>query len=337
MKLTPPLIALAALATAASLASAQDDPANDPAIDPNRDPAPEVVVQTNSGSRIRGVIVGQDETSILLDSADFGEIRIPRSQIARDDLPASTPLSAKLKEVDVPPPGLFGTSFLDGFDKSIGLGFSGKSGDTDEFSVNASAFARYSDDIKRWRFSAFYNYGTVENVETKDDGYANLRRDWLLPDQPTFFWSEGRADYNSFQAYRLRVGGFGGIGYTFFDDEENPSLYDRSDFALVGRVGAGGSYEFGDINEFTAEAVLAVEGTWQVTEGQTLAFINTYFPSLDDLEEGRNVTEASYTIALDRGEKLNLKFGIYNEYLSETEDDSSHNSLNYFGQLVYEF
>lgn len=318
----------------ASTATAQDS-AGQTSMSETRDP---VVVQLKSGTRLRGVITedGGDGITLLVDGLD--EIRIPQSQIVAADLPEDTPLSPDDDAIEAPPPpGLFGSGILEGFDKGVGLGFSGTTGETDEFSLSASAYARYQDAGKRWNFSLLYATGEVDGETTKDEGYAKLRRDWLLQGDPTFFWAEGRADYNDFQAYRFRIGGFAGVGYTFFGDEETASYYDRSDFSLLGRVGAGGSYEAGDVDDFEPELVFAAEAAWDIKDNQKLLASHSFFPEIEDYDEGRHVSEVSYSIAIDQGLGLNLRFGIYNEYLTETEDDSPNNSLNYFGQIAYEF
>ena len=235
------------------------------------------------------------------------------------------------------PPGLFGTGFLYGWEKSIALGVGGKEGDTTEFNFTASAEGDYEDADRRWKFRSAYFFGKTDGEQSKDQGFANLRRDWLMPTNPYFYWAEGRADYNGFQAYRFRAGGFAGLGAAVFGENEPSTFYVRDDLKLLARAGAGYTYEWGEVNSGMPEALAAVETVWKVTDNQTFRLAHSYFPSLDDLGESRNVTEASHTIKLDRGRGLSLKFGVFNEYLSITEDDSSHNSLTYFGQLQYAF
>ncbi len=266
----------------------------------------------------------------------LGEIPIPASQIAQR-LPANTPLKPPAAAVATPPPGLFGTGFLAGWNKSVALGFSGKSGNVDEFSLSASAEGDFSNDQKRWKFRAAYVYGLTESERTKDEGFTNLRRDWLRKDDPVFLFAEGRIEYNDFQAYRFRVGGFGGIGAAFVDAPETAAYRTSDRVQLLGRIGAGYSHEFGAVDDGIPEALAAVETRIKVTDGQTLRFSHTYFPSLDDFPESRNSTDASYTISIHRGRGLSLKVGFNNEYLSETEGDSTHNSLTYYGQLQYSF
>ena len=295
-----------------------------------------IVLELVGGSRLRGTVVSQTPEGLVFDSDTLGEIQIATNDIARR-LPADARLGPKPPEEKEIPPGLFGTSFLYGWDKNIALGIGGKEGDTTEFNFTASADGDYEDDDKRWKFRSAYFFGKTNGVQSKDQGFANLRRDWLVPTNPLFYWAEGRGEYNGFQAYVARAGGFGGVGVTLFGENDPEAVYVRDDLKLLGRAGAGYTYEWGEVNAGMPEALAAVESVWKVTDDQTFRFSHTYFPSLDDLGESRNVTEASHTIKLDAGRGLSLKVGVFNEYLSFTEDDSSHNSLTYFGQLQYAF
>ncbi len=295
-----------------------------------------IVLELVGGTRLRGTIVSDTPGGILLDHPILGEIEISTNEIAQR-LPADARLGPKAKEEDPIPPGLFGTSFLYGWEKNIALGIGGKEGDQTEFNFTASAEGDYEDDDKRWKFRSAYFFGKTDGVQSKDQGFANLRRDWLMPTNPLFYWGELRGDYNGFQAYVVRAGGFGGVGVTLFGENDPEAVYIRDDFQLLARTGAGYTYEWGDVNEGMPEALAALESVWKITDNQTFRFGHTYFPSLDDLGESRNVTEASHTIKIDTARGLSLKIGVFNEYLSMTEDDSSHNSLTYFGQLQYAF
>lgn len=289
---------------------------------------PDVVIQLRSNTRIRGKLIEETDEAYRLSTAELGEISVPKDMVLAI-LPAEAPLGPPPAAAAAPPPpGLFGTQFLAGWEKSIELGFSGKSGDIDTLDLYGKFSGDYADDRARWRVRAAYFYGMSESDNTKNEGFANARRDWLNQDSRWFFWAESRADYNEFKDYRFRAGGFAGLGYTFHDTEK---------LRLLGRAGAGGSYEWGEVNEFVPEALLAAELRWQVAENQRFEFTNTLFPDLDELGEYRNFTEAAYTVNLQRGRGLSLKVGLQNEYDSFTEDDSQHNTLTYFGALIFNF
>lgn len=297
--------------------------------DEQQEPPPrEVVLQMRSNSRIRGTLLEETPDAYRINSPELGEVTIPREMVAAV-LSSDAPLGPPPPQAAQPPaPGLFGTQFLAGWEKSIELGFSGKSGAIDSLDLYSKFNGDFADEQARWRVRAAYFFGVTESTNTKNEGFANARRDWLNKENPWFFWAEGRADYNEFKDYHFRSGGFLGLGYAFHDTEK---------FRLLGRAGAGGSYEFGNVNEFVPEALIAAELRWQVAQNQRFELSSTLFPDLDNTGEYRNFTEASYSVTLQRGRGMSLKFGLQNEYDSFTEDASQHNQLTYFGAAVLSF
>ena len=301
-----------------------------------QEPGDVIVIELDGGSRLRGELVQDGPEAVTLLHPTLGEITIPTGDIAAR-LDAGARLGPKVEEELPPPPGILGTPLLEGWEKSLAAGFNGKEGDVSEFGVNASFEGDYEDDQRRWRLRSAYFYGTAEGERTKDEGFARLRRDWLLPDNPLFLFAEARGDYNGFSGYRYRTGGFGGAGVLLLGDPGGDGLAASDALDLTARLGAGVSYEWGDVDAYLAEALAAIELKWDPTDGQTVRFNHTYFPDLENLGESRNVTEASYTVKVELSRGLSVKVGVFNEYLSETADESTHNSLTYFGQLQYSF
>jgi hypothetical protein len=290
------------------------------------------------GSRLRGTILADDGDGVLLRHPTLGELRVPQEAIA-ERLAADAQLGPAAAEAEIvpPPPGILGTSFLEGWEKTLILGFSGSEGAVSEFGLNASVEADVEDEFRRWRLRASYFYGSTESELTQDEGSASARRDWLLPGNPLFWFAESRTDYDAFQPYTLRAGGFTGVGLTVYGAEPPDAVAVSENLSVLTRLGAGYSYEWGEIDDGMAEALAAVELRWNVTDSQTFRLTHTYFPDLQDFVESRNVTEASYSVKIDRARGLGLRLGLRNEYLSRTAGDSPHNSLTYFGQVTYSF
>ena len=289
-----------------------------------------VVVQLVSGTRLKGTLVGETDADYLVANPQLGQLTVSKTDVVALLGPdaALGPAAAAGAAPPPPPPGVFGTFLLRGWDKNITLGFTGKSGNTDALDVYGKFSGDLDRDTLRWRVRASYTYGTAEGTRNKNEGMANARRDWLFPGKPVFYWGEGRLDYNEFQDYKFRAGGFAGVGYTLSD---TPKL------KLLSRLGAGGSYEFGIVDQFNPEALISVEARYQLASNQSLDFLNTLFPDLSNSGRYRNVTEAAYTVNIDRGRGISLKVGATNEYDSYTEGGSYHNDLTYFGALVFSF
>ncbi len=309
------------------------------------EPAEVVVLELDVGTRLRGVILEETPEAIRINAEDLGEVEVLRANLA-GRYPAGAKLKPPVKLPDPIPPGLFGTSFLYGFDKSFALGINGREADNSELGVNASLNLDFDGDERRWRFRSQYFFNTVDGTTVQDEALLTVRRDWKLPETPPFLFAESRNQYDAFQNWQVRLGGFAGVGYALFGDEEleETSLpyYESERLTLLGRFGAGASYEFGSVNEVIPEALLAIEANYEFDQDrQRLRFQHTYFPSLDRLRDSRNVTEASWRMRLDGGDEsaqaLSLKIGVFNEYLSRTQGDASHNSLTYFIQLAVDF
>ena len=290
----------------------------------------DVVVQLLSGTRVKGKLVGESDADYVVANEQLGQLTIAKTDVVALLGPdaALGPSAAATTGPPPPPPGIFGTFLLRGWDKNVTIGFTGKSGNTEAFDVYGKFSGDLDRDTLRWRVRASYAYGTAEGTRNKNEGMANARRDWLFPGKPIFYWGEGRLDYNEFQDYKLRTGGFAGVGYTFSD---TPKL------KLLTRLGVGGSYEFGSVNQFNPEALIAVEARYQLASNQSIDFLNTFFPDLGHLGRYRDVAETSYTVNIDRGRGISLKVGAQNEYDSYTEGNSYHNDLTYYGALVFSF
>lgn len=311
----------------------------------------------DNGDTITGTVVETNDDGTILESSIFGRILIPHGRIvsvtadkkddeqqvertevadqaAKDAKADGTADDTALATVVEAPtveevrPGLFGTSFLRGWKKSIGAGINGTTGNSEAVSFNASLGLTFEDDKDRWNIQAAYFYAQQSGGRTQDQAFASIRKDWLFAESPWFIFAEGRYDYDAFKDWDHRLSASLGVGYQFFKTDN---------FSLDGRVGLGLSQEIGGTNdELVLEAVLGLEGTWQITEGQNLAAGITFYPALTDLGEYRAIAYLDYTINIDRASGLNLKFGLLDEYISNS-GTADNNDLLYYGQLVFEF
>ncbi|MEM1211785.1 MAG: DUF481 domain-containing protein [Planctomycetota bacterium] len=289
-------------------------------------------VQLQTGETLDGEITGQSDTAINLKHPVLGPLIIPREQVQSvvdtDAEPVEAP-AAEPEPASDPGP-VFGPSqwFLPGFEKNFEAGLNGSSGNSETLNLYANFNAKKETDAARWDILARY-FRSSDDGDTSDNEFTlAFTRDWLLTDKAYFFFAQGKYEYDQFEAWEHRVSGYGGVGYTF---------YDEPDFELRGRAGAGPIYEFGDVDELTWEAVLGIEGVWRISESQEFTFANTLLPSLSDGGEYRNLTSLAYSIAVDTANGVSLKFGIENEYDSDPAAGDDQNDLKYFGAVVLTF
>jgi hypothetical protein len=144
-----------------------------------------------NGDRINGEIVEWSVRSVVIDHPQLGEIRLALDELAIDT-------------GEPPSPGLFGTDFLRGWERTLSVGANGKDGNTVNENLNVALDMDYDDDFKRWRVDGRYFYASEDNATTDSYGRLDVRRDWLLPDSRWFWRVGGRYQFDKFTSSRAR-------------------------------------------------------------------------------------------------------------------------------------
>jgi hypothetical protein len=93
-------------------------------------PAETATFELGNGDKVSGTVVEQDDERIVLEHDVFGRIEIPVAQ---------------LKPAEPPNPGLFGTSFLTGWKRTLSLGVSGQEGNSKTTDIVAALDADFED------------------------------------------------------------------------------------------------------------------------------------------------------------------------------------------------
>lgn len=288
-----------------------------------------------NGDEIEVEVVGETDGGKIIEHPQLGRIEIPDSAIAPPPPP------------EPETPGLFGTPFLRSWLRKAGFGFSGSSGVSSDISINASFDMDREADSYRGKFRSgyFFSKSAANQVQsqnkTKNEAFVSYQHDFLLDDSKFYIFGRARYDYNEFQAYEHRPGGYAGIGYDFIK---------REGLLFTGEVGGGASYSFGDIDEVAGEGVAGLDFEWELLEGHKFEWDLTYYPNFSDNPNFRLLGNAAYSIGLLGIEGLALKVGIQDEFNYEVppftgEDDGGvtvtesgeRNSLKYYGNITYEF
>ncbi|MEM6459910.1 MAG: DUF481 domain-containing protein [Planctomycetota bacterium] len=281
--------------------------------------APAGTVTLTNEDEITGTVTRSDDAGVTLQHPDLGTVDIPSASIDSVELDEDDPVY-----VEPPKPDFFW-----GWDKSVEAGLTGSDGNTDNLNLYAAFRTDYEDDTDRWLIRASIFYGEEDGENTRNEWDTELFKDWLLPDEDYFFWANAKYEHDRFTGWEDRVSAFAGLGY---------DLVDEDTYNLLGRVGAGANYEFGEINDLTPELFLGLEGEWDVTEDSTFSYYTRFFPSLDPaFSEFRNVSGLAYKVSMDAGRGLSLKVGAENEYNSDVAPGTEENDLKYYAALVYDF
>jgi putative salt-induced outer membrane protein YdiY len=318
-----------------------------PALGQDAKPAasgPDRVTLTN-GDILTGRVVEQSEAQVVIEHAVLGAVAVPRAKVAGvllagEEATAAAPAVAPAPSVAAPAPaeavipekpvklGLLGTNFMKGWNRHFEAGVNGSSGNTESFNVNLAANFDYEDDTDRWKWTNSYFRSSSDGDLSRNEFTSEVLKDWLIPDAKHFYFANGKYEFDDFQGWEHRSSGFGGIGYEFIK---------RDQWDLRGRAGLGGNYEFGDVNEFTPEALLGLETSWQITERQKLTAATTWYPALDELGQFRNVNTLAYVIAIDPQAGMSLKLGLEHEHQSNPPQGNKKNDLKYLAALVFDF
>jgi len=311
------------------------------------------VLLTN-GDKLSGQVITQDESSLTLEHAVLGQIVIQRTRITQvvtgdstTDQPAQpspTPPESGSSEGTEAPLEQAREDAIQAAQRSdsstfdllqsqwkhkLALGLNGASGTTDQQQYYAKIDSRYEDDHDRWLFNSRWHYAVTDGAQTRNQVETNLTKDWLVPDKPWFFFLKGQHKYDNNREWENRASTFGGGGYTLAKTEN---------IEVNTRIGCGGTYEFGHIDEFTPEALFGGSVVqWNITQRTAIAAESTYFPSLQDTANFRVESKLELNYKLDLAKGLSLKVGLENEYDSSTPNDPGNNDLIYYGALVVQF
>lgn len=223
--------------------------------------------------------------------------------------------------------GLFGTSFLEGWERRFTLGIDGQEDEGSEFNLYTLLELDYADERDRWSIDASYDFGKEDGGNTDNEIFVKVLKDWLMPEEDYFFWAYGDYEYDQFESYDQRATGFGGVGYKILETEKHE---------IDGRLGAGLVKEWKP-NDFRPEAVAGIDYKWDINDNQDLEASNYIFPSLDNLGNFRNVTNIDWVISMDAAEGLSLRIGVENEYDTNVSGDAKRNDFQYRIALVIDF
>lgn len=270
--------------------------------------AESITVELKNGDTVSGDVVERDDERIVIDHAVFGRLEIPIEQIEPRSLHV----------------GLFGSSVLAGWDKSLDVGVSGSEGSSDETDVLVGLALDYADDHKRWHLVGAYDVSYSDGG--LDDHNANLQmaRDWLYPGSRWFAYSYSIYDFDEFEAWKHRVTTGGGPGYRIFP---------KGPFELDARSGPFITYEFGDEDDARPEMALGLFGRWKISPLGSLRVSSIYYQTLDH-DEQRNVSALEWKIRFAATRGMSLKLGAKNEFDSASRE--SENDLSYYSVLSFD-
>ena len=291
--------------------------------------APETeTIELENGDKVQVTVIERTDDGIVADHPVFGRITIPNAQI-------------KVETPEPINPGLFGSAFLRGWERSASFGFNGSSGNSDSIGINAGVKTLGEGDWYRARFRAQYFYAKQRTVteldkkKTTNNAFVDYRQDFLIfGDSPFFLFGNARYDFDEFQDFRHRFAGQGGAGYDFFD---NDTIF------FSGNVGLGVNYSAGPIGKTIGEFAAGLDFRWNLFEGQSITADTYYYADIQRWTDFRLLSSLLYEISLGFVDGLALNAGLKNEFRNEVTAPvlpdlrNDRNNLQYYGGLSYDF
>ncbi len=303
---------------------------------------PEQVTLT-TGEVLQATIVETTPQAVTLNHPVLGRLTIQADHIrsiepqaqASEQPPAETPAAAEAPPdpplADVAPdesPARRRAFFKD-WKSRLELGLSGAEGNTESTNLRLAFNSERKDGRDEWSFKSTYYYAKSRGETTRNELNADLTKRWLLPKSPWFIFAQGIYDYDEFDPWEQRLGGFGGVGYDVVKTDR---------LEINSRIGGGVTKEFRGERELRPEGLIsAAVVKWNLTDCQTVSGYATFYPDLAELDQYRVVSKLEWLMKISRSDGLSLKVGVEDEYESHTAGNAEHNDLKYYGTLVLEF
>ncbi|MEW8505368.1 MAG: DUF481 domain-containing protein [Candidatus Thiodiazotropha sp.] len=209
----------------------------------------------------------------------------------------------------------------------VEAGLNGASGNSDSINLHAGYSGGYKDENHGWKFISAYDRSRSDGVESRNQFFTDLLKDWFWVDNPWFAFAQGRYDWDEFKEWDHRLAASAGVGYEFIKGES---------FYMVGRAGLGGNKTYGDAEEvFTREATLGLDAAWTISERESVDFKTTFYPSLEKSGEYRNITSLNWRMSMAEQGALAMKIGLVNEYDSLAAPGTEKSDFKYNLSLVW--
>jgi len=291
-------------------------------------------VELLSGDTLEGEIVESNDEVVVMEHPVLGRLEIPVEEI---------------KPAEVVKPGLFGTWFLHGWDRSFSFGYAGSSGKTKETSVNADLQLHYKSDRHRIDNTYRYYYSSEDSNTVNNEADIGYLHDFLFPETDFFPYLAANYRYDAEQDWNHRLGGSTGVGYTVIDDgtykviprvgggvaktfvDDRPCVKDGTGVCVVPKEKSGS-----DPVRWEYNALVGLQLGWVMMEGMGVTWNTVYELDVGDFPNFRLVSRAEYKIAIGYIDGLGIKTGIAYIYDSH-ESGSARNDRKWYVNLAYDF
>jgi Protein of unknown function, DUF481 len=350
-----PFIVAAALGCSPAALALQDAP-------PPPAPGETVIVALSTGDAIRAKLVASEPDSVIVEHPVLGRMTISRKAIASmslapaakaDDAPGSAdetrvrmeaqpaandasdapraqdgvnPADDAAKVAVAPPPPPIPSPWKLIFDGNVN--YVNAANKQLDFRVAASAVYEVKD-VDKWSNNAEYFFKVVDGGTTDNNLLVTSTYDRRLTSNPKWLWfAKGQAQWAPLESYEQRLSAWGGLGYEFLT---------LPPAKLLGKLGAGYTYEFGDQNAGYPQLYAEIEWDWKLTENQAIVGSFWITPDFADFTDYLTLFRTEWTLKFADIPGLKLLGGVRWQYQSKVEPaDALQNDIRLYAGLRYE-
>jgi hypothetical protein len=196
-----------------------------------------------------------------------------------------------------------------------------------DFRVAAGAIYEIKD-VEKWANSAEYFFKTVDGSTTDNNLLISSIYDKHFESDPRVLWfAKGQVQWAPLQGFEQRLSAWGGLGY---------EILKKPTANLVGKIGAGYTYEFGNINEGYPQLYASIDWDWDITENQ--AIVGSYWitPDFADFTDFLMLARLEWTMKLPDVPGLKLLGGARWQYQSQVPAGDVQNDIRVYAGLRLE-
>jgi hypothetical protein len=196
-----------------------------------------------------------------------------------------------------------------------------------DFRVAASAVYEVKD-VDKWSTSAEFFYKVVDSDNTDNNLLVTSTYDRRLESNPRFLWFvKGQGQYAPLESFDERLSAWGGIGYEFMK---------KKPIDLIGKIGAGYSYEFGNINQGYPQLYAELAGDWDISENQALMASFWITPDFSDFTDALMLGRLEWTMKIPDFAGLKLLGGLRWQYQTQVPPGDNDSDFRIYAGLRLE-
>lgn len=319
-----------------------------------------VVVALSSGDAIRAKLLAEDAESITIEHPVLGKVTLKRADVAsmtvaapppadsgavdasrvrQDAQPAANAVmdaprpqaavnpadnaaaeAAPVPPVKVPSPWklLFdgNVNYVTAANKQL------------DFRFAASAVYEVKD-VDKWSNNAEYFFKVVDGNTTDNNLLVTSTYDRRLVSNPKVLWFvKGQGQWAPLESYEQRLSAWAGLGYEFLT---------APPAKVLGKLGAGYTYEFGTENQGDAQLYAEIQWEWQITANQAIVGSFWITPDFADFSNYLFLARTEWTMKMADIPGLSMLGGVRWQYQSQVDPPTAlQNDIRVYAGLRYE-